>query len=243
MTEKLRKPIPDTKDLNFAMGRDIRAFRRIGKTIFFDVGQPKHISFHLGMTGSFFLVESGKAFENKHLRLVIGLKSGRKLAFVDPRKFGLIQVCALPEEKVLEPLDKDLTGSFIRGLCKGRRASVKSIIMDQSRLSGLGNIYANEALFKSGINPQTPVLALNRAECDLLAGNIALVISAAIKRGQESFEQRGLLDSETTHFPIETQVYARAGEACLKCRLYEVERILIAGRSSFFCRNCQPLRS
>ncbi len=241
--EKLRKPIPTAKNVSFAIGKDILAFRRIGKTIFFEFGSNNAICFHLGMTGSFHLKSSEEISKIKHLRLLINLRSGRKLAFVDPRKFGLILVCDLPDSRVVEPMDKEFNGRFLFDLSKGRKISIKSLIMDQSKLSGLGNIYANEALFRSGINPTTPASKLSLRECSLLAENATLVINEAISRGRASFDKRMLLDGDSTHFPIETLAYGRTGEICPRCGNCRISRTVIAGRGSFFCPGCQPEKS
>ena len=237
--KKLRKELPTEKQATGILKQKIKRIFRIAKSIFFEFTGKYYLHVHLGMTGFFALSEQRKKYEkHEHLRLI--LKSGKILSFFDPRKFGVIEIVDRLPEKVPEPFSKSLTLEYMTALCNKSNRPVKSLIMDQKKIAGLGNIYANEALFKAGVNPQTAASYLNSQQVARLYHSILLVIDKAIKSGLKSLKPDYKIDRNTAHFEIETLVYGQKGELCSKCKSAKIKKIIVGGRGTFYCPVCQP---
>jgi formamidopyrimidine-DNA glycosylase len=190
---------------------------------------------HLGMTGRMLVCDSDQALE-KHTHAVAKLASGRELRFVDPRRFGRLSVAHGFEAAGSEPLEVELD-AFIH-LFRGRKTPIKSALLNQKLLRGVGNIYADESLFRSGVRPLRRAASLTRKELVLLYAAVQEVLKEAIALGGSSVSDYVDADGEEGFFQLQHRVYGREGEPCLVCKT-PIKRVVIAGRSSHYCPNCQ----
>lgn len=221
----------------------IAAVRRVGKHIVFDLtpttGTDKTTSaqwiVHLGMTGSV-LICLPELERQKHAHAVIILNSGRELRFVDPRRFGRLSVIENFQAPGREPLHVSFE-DFVQ-LFKGRRTPIKSALLNQKLLSGVGNIYADEALFRAKVRPRRRAASLTRSESALLYKGLRKVLQEAIRLGGSSVSDYVDADGEEGFFQLKHRVYGREGRPCLVCKT-PIKRIVIAGRSSHYCPKCQ----
>ena len=192
---------------------------------------------HLGMTGRLQVCESQAEIE-KHTHAILKLQSGRELRFVDPRRFGRLSVAASGEFDTvgIEPLDIDLE-KFIP-LFRGRKTPIKSALLNQKLLRGVGNIYADESLFRAGIRPRRQAASVTREQLGKLFIAIKDVLTEAIALGGSSISDYVDADGEEGFFQLQHRVYGREGEPCLVCKS-PIKRVVIAGRSSHYCPKCQ----
>jgi formamidopyrimidine-DNA glycosylase len=190
---------------------------------------------HLGMTGRMLVCNAHQALE-KHTHAVAKLASGRELRFVDPRRFGRLSVAHGFEAAGSEPLEVELD-DFVH-LFRGRKTPIKSALLNQKLLRGVGNIYADESLFRSGVRPRRRAASLTREELVLLYAAVQEVLQEAIALGGSSISDYVDADGEEGFFQLQHRVYGREGEPCLVCKT-PIKRVVIAGRSSHYCPNCQ----
>ena len=192
---------------------------------------------HLGMTGQM-LVCSPQAEVEKHTHAIVKLASGRELRFVDPRRFGRLSVARDGDFEAggSEPLEVALE-KFI-SLFRGRNTPIKSALLNQKLLRGVGNIYADESLFRAGIRPRRRACTLTREQLQRLYASVQEVLQEAIKLGGSSISDYVDADGEEGFFQLQHRVYGREGEPCLVCKT-PVKRVVIAGRSSHYCPMCQ----
>jgi formamidopyrimidine-DNA glycosylase len=190
---------------------------------------------HLGMTGRMLVCHPDQAIE-KHTHAVAKLASGRELRFVDPRRFGRLSVARGFEAAGSEPLEVKLD-AFV-DLFRGRKTPIKSALLNQKLLRGVGNIYADESLFRAGIRPRRRAATLTRKELSRLYVTIPEVLKEAIALGGSSVSDYVDADGEAGFFQLRHGVYGREGEPCLVCKT-PIKRVVIAGRSSHYCPNCQ----
>ena len=226
--------------------------RRVGKHIVFDLKQPSkgrdrrerngQWVVHLGMTGKM-QVTTPDAEVAKHTHAIARLASGREVRFVDPRRFGRLAVVgAHPSVSVSfqapgdEPLESQAE-RFIE-LFRGRKTPIKSALLNQKLLSGVGNIYADEALFRAGIRPRRRAASLTRDRLRKLHRAVQAVLREAIELGGSSVSDYVNADGEEGFFQLQHRVYGREGEPCLVCGT-PIKRVVIAGRSSHYCSHCQ----
>jgi formamidopyrimidine-DNA glycosylase len=217
--------------------------RRVGKHIVFDLEHARNGGsltqaqwiVHLGMTGSLLVCPPGTEIE-KHTHAVLQLASGRELRFVDPRRFGRLSVNEEFEAPGAEPLEIDFE-KFVT-LFRGRKTPIKSALLNQKLLSGVGNIYADEALFRAGIRPRRRAASLTRDELKRLYSSLKRVLKEAIRAGGSSISDYVDSNGDEGFFQLKHRVYGRAGEQCFVCK-NPIKRIVIAGRSSHFCHQCQ----
>lgn len=190
---------------------------------------------HLGMTGRVVVCppDSGMV---KHTHLVAKLASGRELRFIDPRRFGRLSVAHGFEAGGSEPLEVELD-HFV-GLFHGRNTPIKSALLNQKLLRGVGNIYADESLFRAGIRPRRRAASLTRDELRRLYLAVQEVLREAIALGGSSISDYVDSDGEEGFFQLQHRVYGREGEPCLVCKT-PIKRVVIAGRSSHYCPKCQ----
>jgi formamidopyrimidine-DNA glycosylase len=192
---------------------------------------------HLGMTGRL-LVCSPDAELEKHTHAVVKLASGRELRFVDPRRFGRLSVTRNGDFVAAgtEPLDIEVE-RFIE-LFRGRKTPMKSALLNQKLLRGVGNIYADESLFRAGIRPRRRAATLSREQLKRLYAAVREVLQEAIALGGSSISNYVDADGEEGFFQLQHRVYGREGEPCRVCRT-PIKRVVIAGRSSHYCPKCQ----
>ena len=192
---------------------------------------------HLGMTGRLQVCEPQTEVE-KHTHAVLRLASGRELRFVDPRRFGRLSVASAADFDAggVEPLEVELD-QFIR-LFHGRNTPIKGALLNQSLLRGVGNIYADESLFRAGIRPRRRASSITREQLGKLFIAVREVLKEAIALGGSSVSDYVDADGKEGSFQLQHRVYAREGEPCLVCKT-PIKRIVITGRSSHYCPRCQ----
>jgi formamidopyrimidine-DNA glycosylase len=222
---------------------------RRGKYILINLDRGAGLACHLRMSGRLLVMDEKKP-AGKFLRVRIGLKGGRELRFEDMRVFGrlwyvpagktFIDVIPTLGELGVEPLD-EMSGAILVNLFANKKQAIKSALLDQRLIAGIGNIYADESLYQSGINPLRPAGSVKKAELDKLATEIQKVLKLAIKNRGSTL--RDYTDSEGVNgnYQNKAGVYGRAGQACRTCK-NPIERIKIGGRSSHFCLKCQPVK-
>jgi formamidopyrimidine-DNA glycosylase len=226
--------------------KKISRVRRVGKHIVFDLtsakngkrkGSRKQAQWivHLGMTGSL-TVCSPETEVEKHTHAVVRLASGRQLRFVDPRRFGRLSVIERFAAPGAEPLE--IAFEPFAGLFRGRKTPIKSALLNQSLLSGIGNIYADEALFRANIRPRRRAASLTRDELRKLNSAVKRVLREAIRLGGSSISDYVDANGDEGFFQLRHRVYGREDKPCLVCKT-PVKRIVIAGRSSHYCPHCQ----
>jgi len=220
--------------------------RRLGKHIVFDLAlasgaHPNNGSaetqwiVHLGMTGSL-LVCSPESELAKHTHAIVRLASGRELRFVDPRRFGRLSVIEKFEAPGAEPLQ--ISFENFAALFRGRKTPIKSALLNQKLLSGVGNIYADEALFRAGIRPRRRAASLTRDDLRRLHLSLKRVLKEAIRLGGSSISDYVDANGDEGFFQLKHRVYGREGKPCRVCKS-PIKRIVIAGRSSHYCPKCQ----
>jgi len=221
-------------------GSRIEGFRRVGKHIVGDLasanGRAQWV-IHLGMTGRCLVCDPGVEHA-KHTHLIASLASGRELRYVDPRRFGKLQVLEGHDFTAAgaEPIAADLP-RFME-LFKGRKTPIKSALLNQRLLSGIGNIYADESLFRAGVRPRRRAASLTRAELLRLYDAIQQVLAEAISAGGSSISDYVDASGDGGFFQLQHRVYQRTGEPCLVCGS-SIKRVVVAGRSSHYCARCQ----
>ena len=192
---------------------------------------------HLGMTGRLQVCEP-EAEVAKHTHAILKLKSGRELRFVDPRRFGRLSVARAGDFDAtgIEPLEADLD-RFLK-LFRGRKTPIKSALLNQKLLRGVGNIYADESLFRAGLRPRRRASTITREQFGKLLIAVKEVLKEAIALGGSSISDYVNSDGEEGFFQLQHRVYGREAEPCLVCKT-PIKRIVIGGRSSHYCPKCQ----
>jgi formamidopyrimidine-DNA glycosylase len=192
---------------------------------------------HLGMTGRLQVCGPEASIE-KHTHAILKLSSGRELRFVDPRRFGRLSVAKAGnfDTTGVEPLEVELD-KFV-GLFRGRKTPIKSALLNQKLLRGVGNIYADESLFRAGIRSRRRASTLTREQLAKLYNAVKEVLKEAIALGGSSISDYVDAEGEEGFFQLQHRVYGREGEPCLVCKT-PVKRVVIAGRSSHYCPRCQ----
>jgi formamidopyrimidine-DNA glycosylase len=234
-------------------GSRIVEVRRVGKHIVFDLertGKKKRDAIrrgqwivHLGMTGRM-QVTTPDAELAKHTHAVAKLTSGREVRFIDPRRFGRLAVVRMNSQPdasgFAAPGDEPLESQVERfvTLFRGRKTPIKNALLNQKLLSGVGNIYADESLFRSGIRPRRRAASLTREQLRKLHRALQEVLREAIALGGSSVSDYVDADGKEGFFQLQHRVYGREGEPCLVCAT-PIKRVVIAGRSSHYCPQCQ----
>jgi formamidopyrimidine-DNA glycosylase len=241
-------------DLRFALpqdlgarlaGRRVEGLARRAKFILVHLDDGAALVMHLGMSGR--LVFDGEPC-GPHEHLTFGFDDGTRLRFVDPRRFGMLDLVGPGQLAAhrwlaplgIEPLGPDLDAPRLdeAGLLAGRRVAIKTAIMDQRLVVGVGNIYASEALFRAGISPRRSALTLGPGRAARLVEAIKQVLSEAIAAGGSSLRDYVQANGELGSFQRDFRVYERAGQPCPRCA-GPVRRIVQAGRASYYCGRCQ----
>jgi len=235
---KLRLPIPGEL-ATILPGRIIRGVARRGKYLLFDC-ETGWLIVHLGMTG-FLRFLSPPSPPGKHDHLDLVFDDGSVLRFHDPRKFGI--VAWTPDDPLAhpllagigpEPLTAAFDGDYLFHVSRSRRVAVKQLLMDSATVAGVGNIYANEALFRAAIRPDRPAATLTLHECGRLAHTVRAVLEDSLRQGST---YRVAEDSVAYH-PLEFAVYGRGKGDCTRCG-GTLEEIRLGNRSTVFCPRCQ----
>ncbi len=184
--------------------------------------------------------------EPVHTRVRFELDSGGRLVYVDPRRFGTghllngieLRDAYLLERLGVEPFTPGFTADHLFGLTRGRRAPIKAFVLDQRRIAGVGNIYADEALFRAGIHPLRPAGRLTRRQLERLREGIELSLQAGIDAKGASIDDFRHIDGARGSFQDRFLIHRRAGEPCPQCGA-TVRKIVVCGRGTYVCERCQ----
>lgn len=225
-------------------GQRIANVRRRSKYLLLD-GDRDTLLIHLGMSGRVHvLLEELPLRKHDHVDIV--LESGTILRYHDPRRFGFMQLCnADPAQVPLlaklgpEPLEPQFDGDYLHARLKGRTACIKTLLMDAHIVVGVGNIYAQEALFTAGIRPGRAAGRLSRPDCRRLVAAVKAVLEQAVQAGGTTLRDFTGADGAPGYFQQDLHVYGRAGSPCRRCGA-ALRLSRISGRSTTWCAHCQP---
>ncbi len=239
---QLRWPIPVNLP-KLLRGQTIRSLERRAKYLLIKCDSGTLI-LHLGMSGSLRILPAGTAHE-KHEHFDLLLANGLLMRLRDPRRFGAVLWCEddpaqhpLLAHLGVEPLEKEFDAAYLHRATRKRSTAIKLVIMDNRVVVGVGNIYANEALFRAGIRPQLAANRLSLARCARLAQTVRETLSEAIKLGGSSLRDYVGSNGNPGYFQQHYWVYGRAGEPCRVCGT-PIKLIRLGQRSSFYCPCCQ----
>lgn len=227
------------------IGSKIETVNRRGKYIIFVLDSDQNMIIHLRMTGKL-LVKEVEEFRDKHTHVIFKLNDGQEIRFNNVRKFGRIYLIDKdhPEqagslaELGPEPLSSKLSLADFKKLFKNRRAIIKSLLLNQHFIAGIGNIYADEILFRAGIKPDRKADTLNSEEKEKIYHSMREILKKGIIYGGTSFSDYVNAFGEKGSFQEELRVHQRQGKKCPSCES-KVKKIKIAGRSTYFCPQCQ----
>jgi formamidopyrimidine-DNA glycosylase len=226
---------PKLQHLPSLAGKSVRSISRHGKKMIWALSDGMCLIFQMRMTGRFFWLEGGEI--PPHARLIFSFEGG-SLVLSDPRRFATVILCAPPAASpVPDGLDK-LDPKSLTEAARRRRLPVKSFLMDQKTVAGIGNIYASEILHGAGIDPMRPAFSLQPAQWKKVASVASQVLNKAVESRGTSISDWKDLFTGRGEYQHRLRVYGRKGQPCAKCG-NEIRRIVIAGRSTFFCPDCQ----
>jgi formamidopyrimidine-DNA glycosylase len=240
----VRHPEPEVF-LDLITGRRIEAVGRRGKFILIALESPRLLVVHLGMTGQLRLVDPATPIAN-HTHVILDLDDGKQLRYRDPRRFGRLLLGT--EDELLasgtlprlgpEPIDPEFDAEDLYVRFRKRRAPLKSVLLDQATIAGVGNIYADESLHRARLRPDRPAGGLSRKSVSRLHESLRESLETAIRNRGSSVDTYRDAWGEVGAQQEELRVYGRAGEPCLTCGR-PLALVRIAGRSTVFCRHCQ----
>jgi formamidopyrimidine-DNA glycosylase len=236
---------PPRKKLQALVGATLTAMRRHGKYLLLDTDTPYTLLVHLGMTGRMLIVAKG-APRPKHTHVVLDL-GDRELRFIDARRFGQVDVVERAKErehpglKLLgpDPLVHGIDPAAFAAAAKRKKTTLKSFVLDQSVLAGVGNIYASEALWKAKLRPTTRAHELTTEAATRLAKAIDEVLHHALDNGGTTLADFVAADGAEGENADYLWVYGRAGEQCPRCKKSVIRRAVHQGRATYFCPTCQ----
>lgn len=238
---KLRWPIPDQLS-QWIVGCRISSVTRRGKYLLINLPGGS-VMIHLGMSGSLYMVSADQpAGYHDHVDLV--LDSGMALRLTDPRRFGSVLWQPAGESHTLleslgpEPLSSDFTAAYLQQCCAGRKQAIKQFIMNSHVVVGVGNIYANEALFSAGIHPKRAAGNISAARLGRLVDEIKTILAHAIAQGGTTLKDFVGGDGKPGYFKQQLNVYGRGGELCHHCKS-TLKEIRLGQRSTVYCPECQ----
>lgn len=242
----LRTPIPARLE-KALKGAEILGVRRRAKYLLIDLDNSETLLVHLGMSGSLVLVAPDDYVRRTHNHVVIQLDNGNLMVFHDPRRFGVFDLVGKVGEvqhpllKTLgpEPLLKDFSASYLKRQLARRKGPIKSVLMDQKLVVGVGNIYASEALHFCGIQPSCPSRQAADKSLQIIRA-IRATLQAAIDAGGSTLRDYVGAQNEGGYFQHRFQVYERDGQPCFSCGT-TIEMGTHAGRSTYWCPQCQPI--
>jgi formamidopyrimidine-DNA glycosylase len=228
-------------------GAVVTGFRRRAKYILMRLDRGQSVLIHLGMSGRMLIERVGRNAVPAHEHLTIETEDGVLVGFVDPRRFGSVDLVATAAEdahRLLaglgpEPLDEAFNAAVLGAALEGRRTPLKAALLDQGRVAGLGNIYVCEALFRAGLSPTRLAGSVTKPQVKRLVAEIKATLAEAVAAGGSSLRDYVQPDGELGYFQHAWKVYGREGEPCPACpgppACAGVERIVQSGRSTFHC--------
>lgn len=236
--------------ISSAKGAKIKSLRRRGKFLWFELDREFALVAHLGMSGQF-LVQPKKSPDEKHLRVRIDCADrSREIRFIDQRTFGWVAIDNLVEECgklvpqsftriALDIFDPEFKKQVVIEQIQKKKSAIKRVLLDQSIMSGVGNIYADEALWRAKIHPERMANTLDVAEVSELLRSTKLVMGRALKQGGTSFDDLYInVNGESGYFAVQLEAYGQEDEPCSRCGT-QIKRIVFGNRSSHFCPKCQ----
>jgi formamidopyrimidine-DNA glycosylase len=239
------EPAPPVEVAEAVEGRRLERLERRGKYLVVVLEGDVHLVLHLRMTGNLLLVPATEE-RHPHLRVRLAFDSGEYLCFCDPRRFGTGVVLLGTEAREsyfayrlgVEPLGPDFTAEALRALARGRRAPVKAFLLSQERIAGVGNIYADEALFAAGLHPLRPVGSLRPRQVGELRDAVVAALEAGIDARGATIDDFRHADGARGSFQDRFAVHRREGEGCPRCGT-PIRKIRAAGRGTYVCERCQ----
>jgi len=246
-SQKMRLPLPAHESALWVTGHKIVAVRRRAKFILVDLDSAATILIHLGMTGRLNFFPTGSVVA-KHDHARWELDNGLELRFNDTRRFGSVQVITPDQDRAElfkdlgpDPFWSEFNAEYLVLTAKDRQVPVKSFLMDNRVVTGIGNIYASEILFSSGMNPTSPVGLLTIRDWRAIVTNSQLILSEAIACGGTTISDYVNSRGEKGLFQTRLRVYGRAGQPCPNCG-QAISQVRLGGRASFYCSACQPVQ-
>lgn len=238
---KLRWPVEPELGLKVHR-KEINNVERRGKYLLLKLGDID-LMIHLGMSGSLRVLER-YVEPGKHDHVDIFLSNGKVIRYNDPRRFGSVLINAQGETHPLliklgvEPLGEEFNGDYLYEYCRQRKVPIKALIMNSHVVVGVGNIYAQEALFRAGIAPHRAANKVARKRINILVDVIKTVLLEAIEAGGSSLKDFTAADGKPGYFQHTHQVYGRAGEPCIQCKKL-LKQKTIGQRTTAYCSHCQ----
>ncbi len=259
LDERWSRPVPPEELGGAVNGSMIERLGRRGKYILMGLDGERTLVMHLRMTGNLILregeemldpsegrrlYENERSTEERHLRARFVLDDGRELWFTDPRRFG--EAFLLPDDQLetrfaklgVEPFSPEFTPKALGEKAAGRTAPLKSFLLDQSTVAGVGNIYADEALFRAELHPLSPAGSMKPEHLEALRDAVVAALEAGIDAGGSSIDDYRDARGEKGTMQNEFLVHTREGEDCPRCGS-TIVRIVVGGRSTYFCPSCQ----
>ncbi len=225
-------------------GRRVEALARRGKYLVWDLEDDVHLMLHLRMTGTLLLDPPEPP---RYARVRFGFDDGRTVYFDDPRRFGTGELALGGDARDeffaarlgVEPLSPDFTSAHLYALTRVSRAPIKAFLLDQTKIAGVGNIYADEALFRAGIHPLRPAARLTRRQVAALRDGVVASLEAGLAAKGASIDDFRHPDGDQGSYQERFQIHLREGEPCLVCER-PVRKLRAAGRGTYVCERCQP---
>jgi formamidopyrimidine-DNA glycosylase len=238
------RPVPPRAIEDQLRGRVVQRIGRSGKYLVWSLSGELYLLMHLRMTGALLL---DPAIDPAHTRVRFELDAGHRLVYVDPRRFGTGHVVDgaterdgyLAQRLGIEPLTPEFTTEHLREITRGRTAPIKSFVLDQHRIAGVGNIYADEALFEARIHPLRPAGALKRPQLQALRDAIEQALLAGIEAKGATIDDFRHVDGARGSFQDRFLVHLREGEPCVRCGT-TIRKLVVGGRGTYVCERCQP---
>ncbi len=229
------------KDL---LGKSFIDIKRRGKWLIFET-EDRYLLSHLRMEGKFF-IKPKEDIKEKHEHIIFTFDDNTTLRYHDTRKFGRMHLIKKEEldsiecikKQGLEPGDKNLTSNYLLEKFKNKKLPIKTVLLDQTIISGLGNIYVNEVLFYAKINPLREALSITKDECEQIVKGSKEIIEEAIKMGGTTIKSYTSSLGVTGRFQQKLKVHKKEGETCVICGNL-IKNIKIGGRSTYYCSHCQ----
>jgi len=237
-------PLAPEAVVDALQGRQVERLARRGKYLVWELADEAFLLMHLRMTGTLLYDPTAPA---RHTRARLELDDGHRLLVCDPRRFGTAELARGRQEVTdffaarlgVEPLGPRFTESYLRALASGRRAPVKAFLLDQRRIAGVGNIYADEALFRARIHPLRPAGRLSVGQLGELRRAVVSSLRAGIGAGGATIDDYRDVDGGRGSFQDQFLVHRRAGEPCPRCGA-TIVKLMAAGRGTYACESCQP---
>jgi len=244
LDERWCRPLAPGEMTDALEGRRVEKLGRRGKYLLWSLSEDVYLAQHLRMTGT---VLCDPDPEQTHVRVQIELDDGTGLTIVDPRRFGTGELLLGDEalEKFfaarlgLEPLDERFSAEHLRTLARGRTAPIKAFLLDQRRVAGVGNIYADEALHRAGIHPRRRAGRLSADQYERLREAVVWALEAGIEARGATIDDFRHVDGVWGSFQDRFQVHRREGEPCARCGT-TIVKMVVAGRGTYVCETCQP---